>query len=474
MKQYDLIRKVPVEDGYDVVVAGGGPAGSAAAICAGRLGARVLLIEAMGCLGGMATSGQVNNFNPMADGEKMLVRGLMEEIVEMMYQRGYLPDYIRPEQWQKNLNHWTPFKQEGLKLLLDELVVKAGVEVRFFTRVIDADTVEDEKRVRGVVIHNIEGYRYVSAKSFIDATGDAVLAALCGAYCREPGRDTPYPMPSTLTSYFAGIDWEHIKLGGINGGINPALEQEAIKKAIQDGHFTQPDTHLPGMTRTGKSIGVLNGGHIFKLNALKCRSLSDGMMFGRKLAVEYMEFYRKYIYGFEHIEHVTTAVLMGVRESRRILGEYELTYEDYKARRFFHDQIGVFNNFADVHPYECNEEELMRSEKEISSKSIWLQKGESYGLPYGIIVPKGWKNLWVAGRCNSSDIMVHSAIRVQPAAVIMGQAAGTAAVQAIHKNQTADNLDTEELILTLRKAGAYLPQERLRKKMTRSTDSVKF
>ncbi len=202
MSTYSLTRTIPVEKSYDLVIAGGGPAGTAAAICAARLGARVLLVEATGCLGGMGTSGLVSAFNHMADGEKLLARGIMEEIVETLYSRGFIPDYISPDSWRKNQHHWTPFNTEGLKLVLDELTVDAGVETRFFTRVIDADADPSTGVVKGVVIQNIEGYHFVPAKTFIDATGDAVLADLCGAEIRKPGDDAAYAMAPTLCSLF--------------------------------------------------------------------------------------------------------------------------------------------------------------------------------------------------------------------------------------------------------------------------------
>jgi phytoene dehydrogenase-like protein len=208
---FTLHRKIPIEEGYDLVVAGGGPAGSAAAISAARLGARVLLVEATGCLGGMGTSGLVTAFDPMSDGEKPLVGGLMREIVETLYERGQLGYDVRPEFWRKEYHCWTQFQAEGLKLLLDEMAVKAGVEVRFFTRVIDADASPESCMVSGVILNNIEGYRYIRSKTFIDCTGDAVLADLCGAACREAGRDTPRPMPATLTSLHAGVNWDRTK-----------------------------------------------------------------------------------------------------------------------------------------------------------------------------------------------------------------------------------------------------------------------
>jgi hypothetical protein len=445
MKTFTLHREIPAEEGYDILVAGGGPAGSAAAICAARLGAKVVLVEATGCLGGMGTSGLVNAFDPMADGERMLVGGFMREVVETMHKRGFLSPQVTPEFWLKRYHCWTPFRCEGLKLVLDELAEGAGVEVRFFTRVIDVDVGAESKTVQGAVLNNVEGYRYVKAKAFIDATGDAVVASLCGAECREAGRDTGKIMPATLASLHSGIDWT--RMGDQRAG---------LEKAIGDGHFTQPDRHLPGMSRVGDGLGYLNGGHVFNLDALRCRSLTDGIILGRKIAQEYLLFYRKYVPGCENMELVTTASLMGIRESRRVVGEYELTIDDYLARRQFADQVGLFNKFVDIHPYDSSAAEWERFQQE--HDKMRLGEGECFGIPYRILVPRGWSNLWVAGRCASSDVLVHGSIRVMPAAAMMGQAAGTAALQAVRQKCPAAAVDTEQLVATLREQGAYLPE----------------
>ena len=459
-------RELPIEDDFDLVVAGGGPAGTAAAVCAARLGAKVVLLEATGCLGGMGTSGLVTAFDPMANGERMLVGGLMREIVTTMQRRGFLAPQVTPDFYTKRFHCWTPFKAEGYKLVLDELVKEAGIDMRFFTRAVDVDADSQRRSVRGVIIHNIEGMRYLRAKAFVDATGDAVLADLCGVPCREAGRDTPNIMPPTLCSLFGGIDWERAHPSST--ATSPANQQKLLERAIADGHFSHRDRHMPGLFKVGHSIGMLNAGHIFHMDALRCRSLSDGVMRGRELAREYLSFFRKYVPGCENMEHVTTGSLVGVRESRRIVGEYELNFDDYLARRKFPDQIAVFNKAVDIHVYDDSEAEYQRYHSEYT-KTGRLKPGEYFGIPYGILVPEGWQNLWVAGRCNSSDVRVHGSIRVQPTASMMGQAVGTASVQSLTTGQPACDLDTAQLVETLRQNGAYLPQQEVAKTMTRAS-----
>jgi hypothetical protein len=224
---------------------------------------------------------------------------------------------------------------------------------------------------------------------------------------------------------------------------------------------------MPGMNRLGNSWGNLNAGHVFGLNGLNTKSLSEGMIFGRKLAVEYTEFFRKYVPGCANIEHQTTAALMGVRDTRRIVGEFELQIHDFRARRQFPDQIAVYNRPTDVHPTDATTKEYQRFLKDFDGSDN-LGRGEYVGIPYSILVPRGWNNLWVAGRCHSSDTRVHGSIRAQSAAYMMGEAAGTAAMQSIKTGQPACDLDTAQLVETLRGVGAFLPQTELRKTMTRT------
>ncbi|NML44368.1 FAD-dependent oxidoreductase [Ramlibacter sp. G-1-2-2] len=468
VNDYKLNRTIPADAPYDLVVAGGGPAGTAAAVCAARLGLKVLLAEATGCLGGMGTSGLVASFGPVSDGTRMLVGGFMKELLETMWAQKAFGPHVVPDFLHAQLNRWVPFQPEHLKRILDDFVVQAGVEVRFFTRVVEADVTG--KRVNGVVLSNVEGLRYVPARAFVDATGDAALAALAGAECKVVLRDTETVSPSTLCSLVAGMDWDDPAYGDDWRGIDAVknrVKNELVPKAIDDGFFTQEDRFFPGMNKVGARTATLNAGHVFNLNPLSIRSLSDGMVLGRKLAQEYTEFYRRYVPGCADLELQTTAPVMGVRDSRRIVGEFELGIDDFRAKRQFPDQVAVYNRPTDVHPTDTSKAEFERFMKDFHGKDN-LGRGEYVGIPYSILVPRGSENLWVAGRCHSSDTKVHGSIRAQSAAYMMGQAVGTAAAQSIATGQPANDLDTRQLVETLRGAGANLPQTELSRAMTRA------
>ncbi len=451
---FTFTRRVPVEEGYDVVVAGGGPAGVAAAVCAARLGARVFLAEAMGCLGGMGTSGLVSAFDPMANGETQLVRGFMGEVVSTMDAEGFMN--VGSSTWQKAYHAWSRFNPEGYKYILDRKAEEAEVRVRFFTRVIDADADEASRTVKGVITSNVQGLKYIKARAFIDCTGDAVLTDLCGADCWRAGKDTPDIMPSTMATLWAGEE-------EVGGGLGAAYAK-AVEKG---GVHRHPTKKLVGLSKVDESLYYLNGGHLFDMDPLDADSLSAGAIRGREIAYDFRKMFETH--PKMNLTLVATSSLIGVRESRRIKGEYVFGELDMATRRLFPDTIGVYCKACDIHPYAFSDKAYEAHQNTYRrNKETRPGKGEMFAMPYGILVPRGWKNLWTAGRCASADLLGQGSLRCQPYCSQMGQAAGTAAVQAIQKGQTADNLDTEALVKTLRKQDVYLPQEKLSREMTRA------
>jgi ribulose 1,5-bisphosphate synthetase/thiazole synthase len=456
--KYSYKREISRSGAYDIVVAGGGIAGTTAAIAGARLGAKTLLIEAHGNLGGMGTLALVNAFDGMADGEKMLVGGIMREIVEEMYDRKFMPKWQTPDFWRTKLLCPTRFNPEGLKRLLEEKIIESGVELRYFTKVVDVDVEKGKKRINGIIINNIEGLQYIPAKAFIDATGDAVLSVLAGVDYVQAGRDTEKIMPPTMCGIYSNY----------SGREDP---QKYTKQAVEDGFFGEESDNVKygHFVASNFSEGIfgLNAGHVFGTDATNIASLTKAMIKGRKLSALYEEFCKKYVPGYEKSVLATTGSLLGVRESRRIIGEYTLTFDDFKNRRQFPDQIAVFNKEVDIHIYEPTKAEFERK-KDQGEYSGRLGIGESYGQPYSILVPKGWENLWAAGRCVSVDNTIYGSTRVMPSCSMQGQAAATAAVQSIVNGEKAYNLNTEQLIITLRHNGAYLPQNELSKTMTKN------
>jgi len=457
-------RKIPIIKHYDLVVCGGGPSGVAAAIAAGRLGLKVLLVEALGCLGGTTTSGMVCYWMKLSDGKNLLAQGVFLDVLNALYENdalyGWSGKMSHPSTWHSKFDMSTTVNPEALKIILDDFCLKSGVDVFFHSKVIAAEVDEGDKLVKGVVIQHVEGCSYVAAKCYVDATGNGTLAHYCGVEYRQAGRDTEGIMPPTLCAMVADIDWS--KMGG---------KQEKLEQAIKDGFFTTPNQTLPGVIRTGDNCGMMNAGHVFAMDALDVTSLSQGYVQGRKLVREYTRFYQQYMEGAKNMKMLATAQLMGIREARNIIGEYELTYHDMMNLTEFPDQVGLHCYYSDIHPYSPTGKAYVPTAKEVARgtpKKDSFERGDHFGLPYGMLVPKGWKNLWAPGRCASADVRAQGSIRVQQSCYIMGQAAGTAACQSIITGQAANELDTEQLVKTLRDNGQFLPQADLSRTMTRS------
>jgi hypothetical protein len=263
-------------------------------------------------------------------------------------------------------------------------------------------------------------------------------------------------MPASLCWIQSGIDWGRLKRG-----------EAFVEAARAEGDFPWREFRNV-LSPIGGNQGGLNAGHVYGLDATRERSLSEGMALGRRIAADYERFLRKYVPGYKKSRIACTAALMGVRETRRIVGEFELVYADYIAGRHFPDQVGVFNKEVDIHVYSDDPAAIEAHRKRRESRVDWLKPAQSYGIPYGILVPRGWGNLWVPGRSVSCDVAVQGSVRVMPAAAMMGEAAGTAAHQAIERGERACALDTAELVRRLRAGGANLPQGELSKEMTRS------
>jgi hypothetical protein len=266
----------------------------------------------------------------------------------------------------------------------------------------------------------------------------------------EKGDEQGRMMPGTLCSLWAQVDWR--KVWATRQGKD---DETMLPQAIADGVFTIPDLHLPGMFPVGEGLGGGNVGHLFGVDGTDERSLTEALVWGRKSLAEYERYYKEYYEGFEQMELVSTAALPGIRETRRILGDYVLCLDDFQSRASFEDDIGRYSYPVDIHAAAATPEEQEQAREEFLK--LRYQPGESYGLPYRSLLPRGLDNVWVAGRCLSADRAMQSSLRVMPACFITGQAAGMAAAMAVETGRASRAVDVGELQARLRAMGAYLP-----------------
>jgi hypothetical protein len=428
-------RKLDIRYQPDVLVAGGGPSGIAAALAAARQGASVRLIEAHSCLGGMGTAGMVPAFMQFTDGVNFLAGGIGEEVLAALREAdGCVP----PD--------GMGIRAEVLKRVYDELLRDAGIPFTFHTQLVDV--AGDKGQVHEAICAGKSGLFAIRAKVFVDCTGDGDLAALAGAPYDKGDADGNM-MPATLCSLWAGINWQKVRDSGLGTG------NSRIEEAFKDGVFSLEDRHLPGMWRVGASLGGGNIGHTFDLDGTEEESLTRAYLWGRKSLQEYERYYRNYLKGFEEVELVATGSLLGVRETRRITGDYILNIDDFKSLAVFEDEIGRYSYPIDIHIAKPDKESYDKFRKEFTT--MRLGEGESYGIPYRVLTPKRLKNVLVAGRCVSTDRNMQASIRVMPGCYITGQAAGVAAAMSIQGEGDTRSISIEDLQARLKAMGAYLP-----------------
>ena len=380
--------KIAVDDRWDVIVVGGGPGGCAAAISAAREGAKTLLIEAMGQLGGMGTAGMVPAWCPFSDGEKIIYRGLAEKIFEAS-RKGV------PHERKQKMN-WVSINPEYLMTVYDQMVTGSGARVLFFSRVAAVEKAADET-VDAIIVANKSGLVAFKAKVFIDATGDGDLAAWAGASFKR-GDDSGVVQSSSLCFSFANVDSYNYNLTGPS--LHTSNKNSPVYKAIESGKYPLIDKHF-NSNFIGPDVVQFNAGHLDNVDSTDPWATTQAMMAGRQIAGQYLEAMKDVqpkTFGSAFL--VKTASLLGVRDSRRIEGDYTFTVEDWKERRTFEDEIGRNCYYIDVH--------------KPGHKETRYKKGESHGIPYRCLTPKGLKNVLTAGRCISTDEEAFGSLRVMP------------------------------------------------------------
>ena len=447
MKFEAQIKKV---DSCDVLVVGGGVAGFAAAIAAARQGASVILAEENSYLGGTATAGLVAPFMTCLDtaGERQIIRGIFSEFVDRLIEVG---GAISP--WEcrngssyaayklKGHNGVTPVDKEKVKLVMERMCREAGVVLKYRYLFVGADA--KDRRITGCTFATGNGFYRIEARSVIDCTGDASVCHAAGGetvFSDETGAVQP-------VSTFFLID--NVDKEALDSLLLPTDDEaeRAFMSIIAD---EREKNGFPCNGLKVRAYELVNG--VWSINMCQIdrnldptdpEELTRAEIEGREQAHAIFDFLVRRIPGMSKARLLQTSDRIGVRESRRIAGEYYLTHDDLINSRVPDDSIAVVASTVDVHTHD-------------NSKRIEFSALDHYGIPYRCLVHRDFDNVWSAGKTVSADRLAHSAIRVMPPCMAMGHAAGVAAAIASEMDCPAKDVPTEELRKNLLSQGAYL------------------
>ena len=425
--------ELPIDESYDVIVLGGGPSGCAAAVAAAREGAKTLIIEAAGFLGGMGTGGLVPFWCGFSTGGGPFCNtGIGKTVYDKL--RAQMPEKTNT----------FAIDAEALKRVYDEIVTEAGVDVLFFTQLAWTDA--EDGNVRTIVVCNKGGLKAYRAKVYCDASGDADLAVAAGGKYmmgNEYGETQPATMCFTLTNCnLENRKSDHVQF----------VDREKYPLII--------DNHLVNNIVGEGAVGF-NAGHMYYVDSTDPVNASKTMMKGRQLAHQLTECVRNSepeTYGNAFL--ASTACLLGARESRRMICDFMVTIEDYKNRSIYPDEIARSCYNVDVHS--TPSEKKARLEGKLTNFAqyngkVTYQPGESFGVPYRCLTPVGVKNVIVAGRTICSDRGANGSCRVMATCFATGEAAGIASYMALSQPETDfHQIDTDALRAKLKQYGAFI------------------
>ena len=427
---------------WDVIVVGGGPGGVPAAVAAARNGARVLIIEKYGFLGGMATSALVLPYMKYSAGDNIIVRGLFEEFLDMLQKNGGIreignnaQDQIRLNTFTTDLQNRAHFDDEIMKCCLDRFVLDSGAEILLHAQAIGI--LRKDGAIKAIKVFHKGGIEDLSADIFIDSTGDGDIAAWAGAKI-EIGREGDNAcQPMTASFRMARVDADKMPDGK---EIN-RIYDEAKKR----GEVKNPRENVLKFRTVHPDVIHFNTTRVIGKSALDGWSMTEAEIEGRRQVEEMSRFLIKYIPGFENSYLMKTGSQIGVRESRRVMGRYVLTGEDVLGARHFDDGIACGSYDIDIHNPSGTGTVIKR-----------LKDGTYYNIPYRCLVPDGIENLIVASRCISSTHEAHSSLRVMPIVWAVGQAGGTAASICVKKKTLPPVVKADELRKMLISQKAFL------------------
>ncbi|MBR2498745.1 MAG: FAD-dependent oxidoreductase [Clostridia bacterium] len=420
---------------YNLAVIGGGFSGVAAAIAAAREGCQVIIIEKGNAFGGAAVNSLVNPFMPNCakiNGESTeLSGGIFRNIANKLNERNSTLTYVT----SRKLIEYS-FMEEELKFILNDMICDAGVDVLFHAYLCAVK--KDGEQIKSVTVATKGGLMEIEADYFIDATGDAQVCYLSDVPT-VLGRETDHLcQPMTLCFRLGNVDSERFWAG--RKKLN-----EKYKALLDEGKFINPRENILAVKMPIPSILHFNTTRVVKMDPTNALDVSKAEIIARKQVKEVYEFMKEHAEGLENSYLMMTAPEIGVRESRKIVGEYVLTEQDARAFTKFDDAIAACNYEIDIHNPEGT-----------GTSHYFFPVGKYYTIPYRCLIPKTVKNMLVAGRCISSDHGAQASYRIMPTVCCIGEAAGTAIGLAVKNNVEVRKVDVKALQKTLKDNGAFL------------------
>lgn len=419
---------MPVIDEVDVLVVGGGTSGCAAAVAAGRRGMRTILLDRYGFLGGTATAAMVGclcGVYTCSPNTVTVIAGYLAEITHRLEARrsGY------------KLKHRYQLDHEVLKLILDEWLVEAGVELFFQTTMVD--TISEAKAVCGVVVETKAGRGAIRARVVIDSSGDAdVVARAGGAYEKSPRDQLQAP---SLVFTMAGVDIERATRTP-QDEVSRLLREVTERGEFAFNRFSGGFSPVPPEGKVHMNIT-----RITRVDATDPDDLNAAYLEGRRQVDAYARFAVAYLPGFEHAFIDQIAPQLGIRETRRVVGEYQLTVDDVLGARSFPDAICRGAWPVEIHPNDAT-----------GTTRLHLDGDSYYQIPYRCLVPRDLERILVTGRCMSTTHEAQGSTRVMGPGIASGQAAGTAAALALSSGRSPRDIDVAALQAELEREGALL------------------
>jgi FAD dependent oxidoreductase len=394
----------------------------------------------------MGTSALVPAWCPFSDKNQQIHRGFAARVFKES--KKHTPHVAEGEL------DWVPIAAEHLKRIYDAFVLGAGVRVRF--DVLLAGVVTDSHgTVTALITADKKGLRAISGKVIVDATGDADVVFKTGVPIHEGDDQGGELMPATMCFTLANVR-------GFETGRPPDLKGKEpggislIERIVADKKYPEiPDEHICAAW-VGPGCMGFNAGHIYGVNNTDPDNVSVALVQGRKMANVYRNALADYCPEFfAEAFLVSTGALLGVRETRRIVADYELTIEDYLARRDFADEICRNAYFIDVHLMK-DEAKSGNWESRVHGAFERYKPGESHGIPYRCLCPKGLTNVLVAGRSIGTDRTVNGSVRIMPVCLNTGEAAGIAAARAAANGGNVHQVDTTWLRAQIMAKGGYI------------------